>query len=325
MKNASAAVLAILNTTGSVQILRADLYTITPKNGPVLRYTDADIPLTVGGNTFIRGPILQRSKTKQSVGITVDTMQVTLVDNGATLVQGKPIVHQFKNGYFKGATMKVEKLFLLSWADTSPGAVHWFEGSISEPACDHMSVSFQVKSLLATLNKQMPEDIYQPTCGNTLFDSVCGANAATFTFGACTATSVVDRKRFTLSGTSQADGYFALGKVKFTSGANAGQPARTVKSYIGGVIEVFQPFPYPIANGDACAATAGCDKLRGTCNTKFNRLATGFQATPYVPVPETAIEGGGVGGTAPSQGGNGTVIVGSGVGAGRRPGTYVIS
>lgn len=322
MKTATATTLAILNTTGEVKILRADLFTITPKNGSVIRFTDADINLVVGANTFVSGPVIQRSKTKQSVGINVDSMQVTIVDSGSTLVNGQPIVHQFKNGYFKGAILKVEKLFLLDWNDTSPGAVHWFEGVVSEPACDHMSVNFQVKSLLSSLNKQMPEDIYQSTCNNTLFDNVCGASAASFTFAGCTATSVVDRTKFTLSGTSQATGYFALGKVKFTSGANAGQPARTIKSYTGGVIEVFQPFPYDIANGDACTAVAGCDKLRGTCNTKFNRLGTGFQATPYVPVPETAIEGGGVGGTAPSQGYNGSLTIGSAVSAARARGTY---
>lgn len=326
MKTASAATLAILNTTGEVKILRSDLYTFTLKNGTVLRYTTADHTQIVGGQTFLSGPILERSKTKQTVGVTVDSMQVTLIDSGGTLINGKPIVHQFRNGYFKGATCKVEKLFLLDWNDTSPGAVAWFEGEVSEPSCDHISVSFMVKSAVAILNKQMPEDVYQPTCCNQLYDATCGAVEASFTFNG-TAAGTITRSSFTLSGTSQADHYFTLGKVKFTSGANAGQPPRTVKKYVGGVLEVFQPFPYDIAPGDTCVAVAGCDKLQTTCGTKFNRLgstsvAGGFQAEPYIPVPETAMEGGGVTGTAATSGSQGTSIIGSAISAAKRKGSY---
>lgn len=327
MKSSNAAVLAILNAIGTVQVFRADLYTFTLKNGTVLRYTDADRDLVVSGNTFLCGPNIQRSRTKQTVGTSVDNMQVTIFDDGRTVISGKPIIQQFRVGLFRGATLKVEKLFLLDWNDTSPGAVPWFEGTVSEPSCDHISVNFQCKSMVAMLNTQMPEDIYQGTCNNQLFDAVCGASEAAFTFASgTTATSVVDRKKFTLSGTSQANGYFALGKVKFLTGANAGQPARTIKSYIGGVIEVFQPFPFDIANGDQVSVTAGCDKVYDSANGcgKFGRKTSGFNATPFIPVPETAVEGGGVGGSgsnAGSQGGFGG-MVGSGTTAGRRPNTY---
>lgn len=322
MKTASAATLAILNSQGEVRILRADLWTIVLKSGGVLRFTDADINLVVGGQTFVSGPIITRTKTKQSVGLTVDTVQCTVTDSGGTLVSGKSIVHQFKNGYFRGATVKIQKLFLSDWTDTSPGPVDWFEGIVGAPQCDNMSASFEVRAMTEMLNKQMPSDIYQDTCNNDLFDDVCGANRASFTFNGTSGVSG-DKKTFALNGVSQADTYFALGKVVFTSGANAGQPARTIKKYNGGIIEVFQPFPYPIASGDTCTVTAGCDKLQGTCSAKFGRLNTGFQATPYIPVPETAIEGGGVGGTASSSGSTGSAVVGSSRTASRATKTYI--
>lgn len=322
MKNASAAVLAILNTTGEVKILRSDIYTFYLKNGSVYRWTDADHNQTIGGNVFVSGPVITRSKTKQNIGITVDTVQITMADSGGTLINGKPLIHQFKNGLFRGARVVIQKMFLLDWNDTSPGPVDWFEGIVGAPSCDHLTAAFEVRAMTEMLNKQMPADIHQDTCNNDLYDDVCGANPATFTHSG-TAGTVTDNKRFVLSGVSQANGYFALGKIWFTSGQNAGQPPRTVKSYVGGVIEVFQPFPYPIAPGDACTARAGCDKLQATCSTKFNRLTSGFQATPYIPVPETAIEGGGISGTASSTGGQGTAVVGSSGTAGRARGTYV--
>lgn len=327
MKTADATTLARLNTAGEFKIFRCDLYTFTLKNGSIMRFTTADITQVVGGQTFVSGPLIERSNTKQTVGTSVDNVQVTLVDDGTTLVSGKPIVQQFRAGYFRGATLKIQKLFLDAAnptnIDTAP--VDWFEGLVSEPGCDGMSVSFQCKGMMALLNTQAPEDIYQSTCNNQLFDAVCGASEAAFTFGSgVTATSVVDRKRFTVTGTSQANGYFALGKVRFLTGANAGQPARTIKSYVGGVVEVFQPFPYDIANGDQISITAGCDKVYSSGCAKFNRQSDGFNATPYVPVPETAIEGGGVGGPSTTAGSQGGVwgIVGSAVTGGRRKGSY---
>lgn len=323
MKTADTATLALLNTTGDVQILRADLYTFYLKNGSTYRFTDADINMVVGGNTFVSGPGISRSKTKQTVGITVDTVQVTIMDSGGTLINGKPIVHQFKHGVFRGARVVIQKLFLSSWSAPYPAPVDWFEGVVGAPACDHISASFEVRDMKEMLNKQMPADVHQDTCNNDLYDNVCGANRASFTFN-CTAGTVTDRKVFVLSGTTQVDTYFALGKVRFTSGQNAGQPARTVKRYASGVIEVFQPFPYDIAPGDTCVAEAGCDKTQTQCGVaKFNRLSTGFQATPYIPVPETAVEGGGISGTAATPGSTGSAVVGSGRTAGRGAGTYV--
>lgn len=322
MKTADAATLALLNTTGDVKILRADLYTFTLKNGSVLRFTDADIMLPIGGNNFLSGPGITRTKTKQSVGITVDTVQVSITDSGNTLVNGKPILHQIRNGVFRGATCKIQKMFLSSWTDLSPAPVDWFEGIIGAPSVDNMVGSFEVRGMNEMLNKQMPADIHQDTCNNDLYDAVCGANRAAFTFNG-SAGVVTDRKRFVLSGVVQADTYFVFGKVKFTSGQNVGQPARTVKKYAAGVLEVFQPFPYDIAPGDACTVEAGCDKMYDSGCVKFGRQSTGFQATPFIPVPETAIEGGGVGGTAPSSGSAGTAVIGSPGTAARHPGSYV--
>lgn len=324
MKTASGATLAILNTTGEVKILRADFYTFTLRSGTVLRFTDADRNLVVSGNTYVSGPIIERSKTKQSIGVNVDTVQVTLFDRGNTTLSGKPIVHQFKNGLFKGATCLIQKGFFLSFDDTTPGLVHWFQGLVGAPSCDHMSAAFEVRSHMDLLNQQMPRDVYQDTCGNTLYDAVCGAVPATFTFTG-TASSVVDRKQFTLSGVSQADTYFALGKAWFTSGANVGQPARTIKRYASGVVELFQPFPYDVAPGDVLVCRAGCDKLPASCGpAKFNRYATGYKAQRFIPVPETAVEGGGVGGTASSSGSSGSAIIGSSGTSVRGQGSYQV-
>ena len=84
---------------------------------------------------------------------------------------------------------------------------------------------------------------------------------------------------------AQAAGYFDLGVVKFTSGANNGV-ARTVKRHTSGQLVTLQPLPAAVANGDTFQVWPGCDKLQGTCSGKFANLAR-FRGQPYIPMAET--------------------------------------
>jgi len=350
MKTASAAVLAILANANNSAIKRADLYTFTLKNGTVLRFTDADIPLVVGGFTFNNSLVIKRSQTKQGIGVSVDSVSITIATSlpvggglreletgdllqlesltgfraleasGGMSILGKPLIHQFRNGLFDGAQVLLQKLFLADWNDTSPGPVNWFEGRVADVSCGQIAVQITIKSMLELLNTQMPATLFQPSCNNTLFDTMCALSAPTYTF-AGTATSVVSRTEFTMSGFAQADGYFALGKVKINDGANAGQ-SRTIKSYIGGVVKLFGPFPYDVEANASISASAGCDKTKAVCTTKFANLARN-KSFPYIPVPETALEGGSAPGTTGSSGGTGVGTVGSDASARRAVGTYV--
>ncbi len=320
MRSASAATLAILN--GTAMILRADLYTITLVNGLVLRFTDADIPLTVAGQTYLKGPVITRSSTKQSIGIAVDSVTVTIGDDGSTLVSGLPIIQQIAKGLFRGAKVEVAKLFLASFDDTSPGAVPWFTGMVSETEAEFGSAELTVNSVTELLNQQMPRESYQPTCNNTLFDSSCGLSRAAYTTTATvTAGFTPTTTKFKHSGTLQANTYFALGKATFTTGANAGQ-ARTIKSYTSGVVEFFYPLAVAPALADAVTIVPGCDKLDATCTTKFNNRAR-LKATPYVPVPETAVGSSTSAGVIGSPGGTGSGSSGSVSTSVRGAGKYV--
>jgi len=56
MKTASPALIALLNS--SEQFIMADLFTISLISGGVYRYTSADIPITVGLNTFLHDNVI---------------------------------------------------------------------------------------------------------------------------------------------------------------------------------------------------------------------------------------------------------------------------
>lgn len=82
-------------------------------------------------------------------------------------------------------------------------------------------------------------------------------------------------------------GYFDMGKLIFTSGANNGI-FRAVKLYTPGVVTVVPPLPNVPSAGDTFTIYPGCDGQQNTCSSKFGNLIH-FSGEPYVPVPESAI------------------------------------
>jgi uncharacterized phage protein (TIGR02218 family) len=144
----------------------------------------------------------------------------------------------------------------------------------------------KAKSWVQVLNRSWPRNLYQSGCLLNLYSMDCGVIQATYTVtdtaegGSLPSNIKVTRAEDT--------GYFDLGVIACTSGANAGQ-RRTVKHYIKGTpgqIRVANPFLSAWAVGDGFTLYPGCNKSKATCADKFNNLAN-FRGTPYVPVPET--------------------------------------
>lgn len=92
---------------------------------------------------------------------------------------------------------------------------------------------------------------------------------------------------FSLAGT-YSDDYFGFGELIFTSGANAGQSYKFVKSYLAnGTITLAQPFYHPIKIDDLFTIRPGCRKrFKEDCIDKY---ANGkhFGGFPHVPQRST--------------------------------------
>jgi len=310
MKTVPAAMQTVLDAGGPFKI--ADLYTFTLADGTVLRWTSSQAPLTAGGVTFALGPPVSRNKISWKLGLSVDTVDITLADDGATTINGEPLISAAWKNLFDGAKVEVDRFISDSW-DHDTGSVNMFTGKVGDVRAQGKKVKITVESALAELKATMPRTQVLPHCANTLFDSVCALVAANFTFAGSvgagpTATS------FTLSGVSQPDDYFAQGKVEFTSGPNSGQ-VRQIKSFKSGVVTLLYPLYDIPAQGDTVSIVAGCDKTRATCQSRFNNL-THFRGFPYVPDPSTQYSGSnsdgggngggsGGGGGGPARGGRG--------------------
>lgn len=311
MKSASAATLAIL---ASGQYYFADLYEITIAGGGVYRFTSADIPLTVGGNTYGTQLVIQRGGFTQKSGLQTDAITLTVAPqydhpSGALTIAGAPFLQAVRAGVFDHALVTWSKIFLSDWNDTTPGAVPWFVGRIADADADSLSAELQIESSLASLNISMPRNVYQSACMHQLFGSGCALVKNTYKVtGSVTGSPSIIAFN---TGLTQADAYFSLGTITFTSGANSGI-SRTVKRSLNasGAITLMAPLPSAPSIGDAFDIYPGCDKTQATCTSKFNNLVH-FRGYPYIPNPETPYDGGAAAPPAPTSGGQSDATAGS--------------
>lgn len=284
MKSATSELVTLLST--SRQFLMADLFTFTLVGGTVLRYANCDMDIKVGATVFSSGgPRFVRGRTRVTIGVEVDTLDVTVFADDTHLVNGVPFLQACASGAFDGASLQLERAFMASWGDTSPGTVILFSGRIAEIKISRHEVKLTVRSELELLNIMMPRNLYQPGCMYTLFDAGCGLLKASWGIvGSVISGSTPRIINCTLA---QPAGWFTLGSISFTSGPNAGV-SRTVKAHVSGQVELSYPLPASPVAGNAFVIYPGCDKMQNTCANKFGNAGR-FRAFPFVPVPETSI------------------------------------
>lgn len=274
---------------------KAELYTFTlaPPASTTLRFTTYDVPLTVGGNTYGTDLIISRSGITQKVGVEVQSLNLEIYpqnDGTPITVGGVPILQAVRLGYFDSCRVQMSKIFMATPGDVSAGAVAWFQGRVSSVEATRFFARVQIESDLALLNISMPRNLVQVACTHRVFDSGCTLNPASWVVSGAVSTVATDRTSIT-TGLSQADAWFDLGTLTFTSGVLSGM-ACAVKSYVhaSGKVTFLQQLPRDPGVGATFTILPGCDKLQGTCNTKFSNQAH-FRGFPFVPIPETMYAG----------------------------------
>lgn len=328
MKNASAATQAIL-ATGSY--LLYTLYDITLVTGQSYHFTSGEVPLanvtvyvpggTVGPFNYQTGLTVVRDKLTQKSGTESGQLKLALIPqadspNSPVLIAGYPIMQAARYGFLDGATVRMSKMFLYppqitgGQLDLSPGAMGYFLGTIQGIDVDRFFVDATIEDALSLLGtQQMPQNLYGVGCFHQVYDAGCTLLKSSFTVTGTLAT-VGDAAHFT-TGLTQADGYFNLGVLTMTSGAASGQSSN-VQSYkhTSGAIVLLNPFSVAPAAGDTFSIYPGCDRQQATCSGKFSNLAH-FAGVPYMPVPETIVDGGTDTPPIQANGGQAGQIIGS--------------
>lgn len=319
MKTISSGLLSLL--TSSKTVLREELLTITLGNGSVLYYTSGQVNLTYNGHLFLApnqgaNPGWKRGSVTTQLGVDVETMTLTLLGGAQTMIGSMTLQAFAESGGFDGAIVEVDCLPMATWGNTSLGTYNLWTGVVGEVKPSRTQVEIDVQSMMRILQGSFPKNYFQPTCNHTLFDAGCGLAKASFAISGSVATGTWTTNQFN-SNLTQADGWFALGWVQWTSGQNDGI-VRTVKTYTnaGGQVVLIDPLPYVPQSGDTFTAYPGCDKTQATCTSKFNNLAH-FRGFPYMPVPTTLMAGQGTSAPQSDQGAGGGITRGPG-GAGSK-------
>lgn len=292
MKAISAALKTLLQT--SKQVLRVELLTITLQQGAgVYRFNSSPADIVYGGNTYLaphNGANLgfKRGTVKTSIGTAVNNMQLTLIGSVETLIGGVPLCQFAEGGGFDNAIIEVDCLPMPvgSWGDASRGTYNIWSGVVADVKGDGLSVQLNVASRLRILQQAFPPRTTIPTCNHTLFDPGCTLNKAAYMLNGVVSAGAWTTAAFD-SSRLDADDYFDLGWIVWTSGANNGL-VRTVKSFknAGGAFTLTYPLPNVPAAGDTFDVYPGCDKTLGTCTAKFGNQLN-FGGFPYVPNPMT--------------------------------------
>lgn len=285
-ESSAGALVALLNS--STQVHMADVYTLTLSGGTVLRYSGSDTPVTIPGTTWSLGPVIRRGNTRRRVGVTVDSLSLSLAADATVQVNSVALLPFIAAGGFDGARVVLERAFAAAAGSPWVGLLPLFQGRVSAvPSASRYEASFTVASDGELLDTMIPRNVYQPGCGNTLFDTACGLAKASYAV-ATTATGATDAARTTFNtALAQATSYFAQGWAVGVTGPNAGV-GRTIKAFAAGAITTIQPWPVAVGIGDTFTVYPGCDKLQATCSAKFANLAR-FRGHPYVPAPETIL------------------------------------
>ena len=280
------ALVTLLNT--ATQAYLVDLFTFVLSGGTIIRYTSADVSVTVNGATYLAGPVIRRGKTKLSVGIAVDTLDVTISCNSSVTINGVGLLQFIATGGFDGAKCMLDRGYSANPTTAFVGTLTLFKGRVSDTSTSRYQAQLTISSDSELLNAMVPRNVYQPGCNNTLFDGACGVVKSSYGVVATAAIisgATYDKTRIIFTNLIQPTGYFDLGFAICLTGANAGV-SRTIKTYSNGFIYNIQPFPQIVQAGDTFTVYPGCDKTQLTCSSKFSNIIK-FRGQPYIPAPET--------------------------------------
>lgn len=301
MKTASAELIALLATR---QFFAVDLYefVIVDFNDTYYyRFCTGDQDIIWNGHTWSaggkKGPFINkkgnRAKCKWKAGLEVDEMTFDFIPGTATLTSFGTVTFAdvIKNGYFDGAELNLYRAYMPTYGNTAAGTVLLFAGRIGAVRGTRSCYQINVVSHLELLDQNMPRNLCQGNCVNTLYDEACGLNKNSWDdVGTITDGSTNTNLYFWGVDDELPSNWFDLGFIYFLTGPNNGL-ARTIKSFTQGTpafANLVSPFPYTPELYDVFRIYAGCDKTQLTCQNKFENLEN-FRGFPYVPENSTAI------------------------------------
>jgi len=256
---------------------------LTRNDGAVFGFTDHDLPLTFLSTTFQPESGFAASEIRSGSDLAVDSQDAVGVLTATTITETDIL-----DGRWDNAAVEIWRV---NWQDVSQ-RVMMRRGAIGQVRRGRLHFVAEMRSLAHVLGQTVGRT-FLASRDAALVDVRCGVTLNDPAFkGSGTAATVIGDRGFTTSGLSAfVDGWFSLGLVTWSSGANSGRSAEVLSHALTGAIAPITLLEKPVRGisvGDAFTITAGCDKTFETCKAKFAN-ATNFRGFPHIPGQDTII------------------------------------
>ena len=254
---------------------------LTRGDGVVFGFTDHDRALQFDGTSFEPETGFTASELRASADLAVDAQDAEGVLSSDRITEADIL-----EGRWDSAAVEV---FRVNWAAPAQ-RVLLRRGAVGEIRRGRVAFVAEMRSLAHQLGQTVGR-VFQGACDARLGDARCGVELDDPAYRASASVSAVQRARaFTAAGLGGfAAGWFTLGRLDWTGGANAGRVDEVrAHGVVGGVaggvaaITLLEAPVRPIAPGDAFVLRAGCDKRIETCAGKFANVVN-FRGFPHIP------------------------------------------
>jgi len=262
-------------------------------DGAIFGFTDHDQTLLISGTSFEPDSGFSASEIRASADFSVDGQ-----DAEGALRSDRITETDILDGRWDNAAIEVWRV---NWEDVAQ-RVLMRHGNLGQIRRGKQVFVAEVRSLTHFLNQPVGRT-YQYYCDAELGDTRCGVNLAAASYsGSGSVATVAGDRTFTTAGLGGfAANWFALGRVEWTSGANAGRRAEvSIHAITAGAAQItlIEAPVRVITLGDGFFIQAGCDKQFATCRSKFGN-SVNFRGFPAIPGDDTIVR-------YPTQGGSNT-------------------
>ena len=267
--------------TGATTTCRA--WSVTRKDGQHYGFTDHDRDLAFAGVTFKASTGMTAGAVQQGLGLAVDNTEVIGALSDAAISEA-----DLASGRFDGAAVVT---YLVNWASVDQRSIR-FRGTFGEIRWSEGKFTAELRGLTDVLN-QFNGRVYQPSCPALLGDAECrfDLNQPQFHLETTIKKKGMAAGYFIASQSSFPDRWFERGRIVITSGTGKGIAAQVkFDQEVTGSrrIELWHDFDVSPDLGDTVRLEAGCDKLAGTCRTKFSNFLN-FRGFPHIPESDWVI------------------------------------
>jgi uncharacterized phage protein (TIGR02218 family) len=243
------------------QLGRCFLAQLVSRTGQIVRLISHDVDQVIGGFTYHHTPGFMLTRYTIRNGGAPATLDVTIPFDD----EGPIYANDVKRGGWRGASITIW-LMLIDRPATREIIATGFVGPTT------FSDRLEGKIALLTRADALKDIVLftiQPKCKFKLYGTECGVDE-TFNRLFGSVANVTNRRRFRSTVQPLSGFTFELGKIKFTSGNNAGNSTGAsgwIRQWdpATGQFDMVTDFPYDIQVGDLIQASHGCAQNRASC------------------------------------------------------------